>query len=68
MMRLAVVVPMHQSQIAQIVAMDDIIGLIGLTLHLLPDAVRDLMDRETRRKILALRRIDATEPEKNRSQ
>ena len=63
LMRLSVVVPMHQSQITQVATMDDIIGLISLALHLLPDAVRNLVDRETGRKILALRRKYATEPE-----
>ena len=63
MMRLSVVVPMHHPQVTEVAATNDIIGLKGLALHLLPDVVRNLLDGEPRRKILALRRTNDAEPE-----
>ena len=60
---LTVVIPMHQPQVTEVTVADDIVWAPRLSLHLLPDAVRNLLDRETRRKILALCRMNATEPE-----
>jgi hypothetical protein len=67
-MSLTVIVPVQQFRVTEVFAPNDIIRLIGLALHPMPDAVRDLIDRKAIRNILALRRINAAEPEKNNSQ
>ena len=58
-----VVVPVHQAQVTEVVATDDIIGLPCSALHLMPYGIGNFADRESRRKILALRRKDVAEPE-----
>ena len=63
LMGLFVVVPMEHTQVAQVAAADVGIGDVGLTLHLLPDAIGDGLRSKALRSILALHAERSAKPE-----
>ena len=64
-MGLLVIVPVEHLQVAEVAALHMGVGMPGPALHLRPDAVRDLMDREAVRRILGLHAQRRAKPEQD---